>query len=141
MDAVVMSTSELRTLAREAEARLDWAEAARLYSEAAEAYPRHYPKLGELAEADIARLLASAAECAHAARHERGSAMHPNKQHDGKTITIKANERCLDHGEQATGVYTHFAHKSLFGFVPTSGPWVGRDQVLSRDEWDVVTES
>lgn len=55
------TTAELRQQAREAEARLDFATAADLFTQAADSYPA--VRGGALHQADIAHLRRSAARC------------------------------------------------------------------------------
>lgn len=60
-----MNTAQLRTAARDAANRLDWAEAARLFDAAADAYPMGHGRttFSALAEGDIASLRQRASDC------------------------------------------------------------------------------
>jgi len=60
-----MNTAQLRSQARDAAQRLDWAEAARLFDAAADAYKPMPGRatFGALAEKDIASLRQSAIDC------------------------------------------------------------------------------
>lgn len=58
-----MTTAQARTEARAAEKALNWIEAARLWELAVANYPRPYPKLGAMAEMDIAKMSANATSC------------------------------------------------------------------------------
>jgi hypothetical protein len=60
-----MNTAQLRKMARAAADACNWSEAARLYKAAADAYGPY--KGSQLAERDVAQLLANAVECARAA--------------------------------------------------------------------------
>jgi len=57
-----MTTATYRNAARQAQATLQWAEAAELYAQAVAAYPIQQRKNG-LAEADVANLEAKRALC------------------------------------------------------------------------------
>lgn len=59
-----MNTSRLRAMARSAEDRYDWGEAARLYGLALDRYPTHHPG-SALAERDMQRLREQRDSCAH----------------------------------------------------------------------------
>lgn len=62
-----MTTAQLRALGYDAARACNWAEAARLYQEAADAYPM--PLVGAMAKADHKRLLTFAAEYRRAAEY------------------------------------------------------------------------
>ena len=60
--------------------------------------------------------------------------VHPNKKHDGKTITILY---CGQFGkpEKATGTYEHVPNKVWFRFHYTDD---NRPGVFERSDWKVV---
>ena len=63
----VLTTAEARRLAREAEIDMNWILAGKCWNLAADVYP--YPKLGALAEADIAAMRERAQDCIEYGRH------------------------------------------------------------------------
>lgn len=62
---------------------------------------------------------------------------HPAKQHDGRTITIRALPGTISKRSTVTGIYEHLPRKPgfFFRYRENSEEKIG---LLMRDEWEVI---